>query len=242
MDFEPSALQWGENGLLPAIVQDVTSGQILMLAYMNKESLERTLATGQTWFYSRSRQKLWHKGEQSGHVQIVEELLTDCDQDTLLIRVRQVGPGACHEGYYSCFHYGVKTVEASSEHIVSDREDTGVQPEEPVRTFDPNDVYKGSEQILNSLYQVILDRKAHPAEESYTTYLFREGINKILKKVGEESAEVIIAAKDPEKDPLVYEVADLFYHVLVLLAERDIHPNEVMTELQARRGRPPHRK
>lgn len=240
VQFTSDQLRYNADGLIPAIVVDTNSGQVLMLAYMNQESLARTLATRQTWFYSRSRQRLWHKGEQSGHVQVVEDVLTDCDQDTLLIKVRQVGPGACHEGYYSCFHYGVVHEHvpgnAGEETPVSDVKHPEVQP-----TFDAAAVYGGSEQVLHELYRVILDRKANPAAESYTAYLFREGVNKILKKVGEECTEVVIAAKDPDKAPLVYETADLLYHLLVLLAEKEVTPDEVLAELRSRQGNPPHR-
>lgn len=133
MGFTPEQLKWDHNGLIPAIVQDAASGQVLMLGYMNQESLMRTMETGHTWFFSRSRGRLWHKGEQSGHVQEVEKLETDCDQDAVLVTVRQVGPGACHEGYFSCFHYPVVDVHSPA--------GTG-KAEAPQRTFDPEEVYR----------------------------------------------------------------------------------------------------
>lgn len=226
MNFSIDALKWDEAGLIPAVIQEATSGDVLMVGYMNRESLRKTLETGYTWFYSRSRQRLWKKGETSGHVQRVVEIRTDCDQDALLIRVQQEGPGACHEGYHSCFHYGV-TVDGGVE-------GEGMSAE---RSFDPEKVYGSSGgAILEEVYQVIRDRKEHPKEGSYTTYLFNEGINKILKKVGEEAAEVIIAAKDPDDEPLIYEAADLLYHLLVLLVERGLRPEQVFEELRRRRG------
>lgn len=230
MRFAIDELRYNEQGLIPAVIQEDATGEVLMVGYMNRESLARTLDTGLTWFYSRSRRRLWQKGEESGHIQRVREILTDCDQDTLLIRVEQVGPGACHTGYRSCFHAGV-TANANSE-----RQGESEMPE---RTFDPDGVYgeQDAAGILEEVYQVILDRKSNPKEGSYTTYLFNEGINKILKKVGEESAEVIIAAKDPEDDPLIYEAADLLYHLLVLLVERGIDPGAVMRELGKRRAK-----
>ncbi|HEX6971783.1 MAG TPA: bifunctional phosphoribosyl-AMP cyclohydrolase/phosphoribosyl-ATP diphosphatase HisIE [Limnochordia bacterium] len=224
--FDIDALRFDEHGLLPAVVQDASSGEVLMVAYMNREAVERTLASGYTWFWSRSRQRLWQKGETSGHVQRVIDLGPDCDGDALLVRVEQVGPGACHEGYRSCFH-----------------RQSGAS--RPPRTFAPETVYKtdqrgeGNEnepsRIVRAVYETILSRKAHPTAESYTAYLFREGIDKILKKVGEEATEVVIAAKNPPTRPLVSEAADLVYHLLVLLAERGVAPEEVFAELAARR-------
>lgn len=202
-----------------------------MVAYMNRQALERTCETGFTWFFSRSRQRLWQKGETSGHVQRVLEIGPDCDGDALLVRVEQMGPGACHEGYRSCFHRQAAL-------------SPGSPAAQPAPTFDPGSVYApgarldpalSPESALRAAYDVILDRKAHPQEGSYTAYLFREGIDKILKKVGEEATEVVIAAKNPERTPLVNEAADLIYHLLVLLAERGTAPGEVLAELAARR-------
>lgn len=231
--LDVAALRFDEHGLIPAIVQDSRSGEVLMVAYMNRQALERTLETGFTWFFSRSRQRLWQKGESSGHVQRVLDIGPDCDGDALLIRVEQTGPGACHEGYRSCFHRQVAVSATGGSHATQS---------EP--TFDPAVVYasgarpgvgRSPESALRAAYDVILERKAHPREGSYTAYLFREGIDKILKKVGEEATEVVIAAKNPEREPLVYEAADLFYHLLVLLAERGTTPEEVLAELAARR-------
>lgn len=233
MNFTIDQLRFDDRGLMPAVIQEASTGDVLMVGYMNAESLAKTLETGYTWFYSRSRQRFWKKGEQSGHVQRVLEVLIDCDQDTLLIRVEQKGAGACHTGYRSCFHA----------HVVHEKGKTTTRGDKRMseKSFNPEDVYgsQDSPDVLTQVFDVITDRKAHPKQGSYTTYLFTEGINKILKKVGEESAEVIIAAKDPEDDPLIYESADLIYHLLVLLAERGIHPEQVLGELAKRRGSTP---
>ncbi len=206
-DYPPfSAFKKGEDSLVPCIVQDVHSGQVLMMAYMNEEAYERTLATGRMTYFSRSRQSLWVKGETSGHFQYMRSLHADCDRDTLLARVVQVG-AACHTGSYSCFFRPVWQREAT-EH--------------------------SSRSVFEELEQVIADRKAHPKEGSYTNYLFDKGIDKILKKVGEETAELIIAAKNPDPEEVKYEAADLLYHMMVLLAEKEIPWKEITEELEKR--------
>jgi phosphoribosyl-ATP pyrophosphohydrolase/phosphoribosyl-AMP cyclohydrolase len=212
------AIKFDAHGLVPAIIQDAHSGQVLMMAYMNAESLDKTIASGQTWFYSRSRQELWMKGESSGHVQKVKHILYDCDGDTLLIKVEQTG-AACHTGHYSCFY----------------RDNSGQEVENQV--FDPEQVYNetANRGILFELYDVIRERKEKLPEGSYTTYLFTKGIDKILKKVGEENAEVIIAAKNNSKEELVYEASDLIYHLLVLLVEQGIALDDIFSELASRR-------
>jgi phosphoribosyl-ATP pyrophosphohydrolase/phosphoribosyl-AMP cyclohydrolase len=217
-------IEFGENGLLPAIVQDAESGEVLMLAYMNPRALAMTLETGQTWFYSRSRCELWHKGETSGNVQLVKELRLDCDGDALVVRVTQVGSGACHTGRRSCFHR-VLTRDSAG----------GFRVEFNQASADPADGETSTAAVLSDLHDVIVDRKARPVEGSYTCYLFNEGIDKILKKVGEECAETIIAAKNGTSAEIVYETADLLYHLLVMLAFFDIHPSEVFAELSRRR-------
>lgn len=213
-----NTIKFDAHGLVPAIIQDFQSGQVLMLAYMNAESLDKTITSGQTWFYSRSRQELWMKGESSGHVQKVREILYDCDADTLLIKVEQTG-AACHTGHYSCFY----------------RDSTGQEVENKV--FDPEEVYAtaGNRGILFELYDVIRERRDKLPEGSYTTYLFTKGIDKILKKVGEENAEVIIAAKNGSKPELIYESSDLLYHLLVLLVEQGVELDEIFNELASRR-------
>ena len=197
-------LKFDVNGLIPAIVQDADSGRVLTLAYMNRESLEISLEKGLTCFWSRSRQELWLKGATSGNYQHIQSVTADCDRDALLVKVRKDGP-ACHLGTDSCFETPVFQTE------------NGQSP------FD-----------LNSLYALLLSRKAEMPEGSYTTYLFQKGLDKILKKVGEECTEVIIAAKGGERAETIYETADLAYHVLVLLAELGIRPEEIRAELASR--------
>ncbi|NLN87691.1 MAG: bifunctional phosphoribosyl-AMP cyclohydrolase/phosphoribosyl-ATP diphosphatase HisIE [Syntrophomonadaceae bacterium] len=211
-------VKFDEKGLVPAIIQDSRSGRVLMMAYMNAESLEKTIESGKTWFYSRSRRQLWMKGETSGHVQQVKEIFYDCDQDCLLIQVEQSG-AACHTGHYSCFF----------------RNAAGEETEPAM--FDPQQVYspRASAAILYELYDVITDRRQKMPAGSYTSYLFEKGLDKILKKVGEENAEVIIAAKNRSKEELVYESADLLYHLLVLLVEQDVSLEDIFTELKSRR-------
>jgi len=211
-------IKFDQQGLVPAIIQDWQSGQVLMMAYMNGEALTRTMESGRTWFFSRSRQALWMKGETSGHIQAVKEILYDCDEDTLLVKVEQTG-AACHTGHYSCFY--------------RDSEDREVAPQ----LFDPERVYgaQAGPGILYELYDLILDRQATMPEKSYTTYLFSQGLDKILKKVGEENAEVLIAAKNRNPAELTYETADLLYHLLVLLVEQGVTLEEIFQELKSRR-------
>ena len=210
-----SMVKFDEKGLVPAIVQE-ENGQVLMLAYMNKESLEKTLETGYTWFYSRSREKLWQKGETSGNVQQVKEISYDCDGDTLLVRVHQTGV-ACHTGSYSCFS-GRRIGESNKElAVIPPKEETNLAT------------------ILYDLYSVIQDRRLHPVDGSYTNYLFEKGQDKILKKVGEEAVETVIASKNMRKEDILYEMGDLWYHCLVLLAFHNIRPEELFAELMSRR-------
>lgn len=198
-------LTFNEAGLIPAIVQDALSKEVLTLAYMNKESFEKTLETKETWFFSRSRGELWHKGAMSGNIQRVKDIRLDCDQDALIVLVEPVGP-ACHKGSYSCFSPG--------EHI---RQTDG-----------------GRFDIINELETVIAKRQAEMPEGAYTTYLFREGVDKILKKVGEEAAEVIIGAKNRDPEELKWEAADLLYHLLVLLREQSLPLDDVLGVLKER--------
>ncbi|HML35035.1 MULTISPECIES: bifunctional phosphoribosyl-AMP cyclohydrolase/phosphoribosyl-ATP diphosphatase HisIE [Sporomusa] len=211
-------IKYNADGLVPAIVQDEASGTVLMLAYMNAEALRKTLATGVTWFYSRSRRSLWQKGETSGHVQTVKEMYYDCDADTILVKVNQTG-AACHEGTFSCFSRRLDAETAQAETLV-----------------EPGKIYKEPlANVIYELYHVINDRKHNPKEGSYTNYLFEKGQDKILKKVGEEAAETIIGSKNNDKAEILYEMADLWYHCLVLLANHEIAPSELMAELQSRR-------
>jgi len=211
-------IKFDEQGLIPAIIQQSATGTVLMLAYMNKESLQKTVESGVTWFYSRSRHTLWQKGETSGHVQKVQEIYYDCDADTLLLTVEQTG-AACHEGTLSCFSRKLGKTDRGGEQLV-----------------DTSKIYGQSlSGILHELYHVINDRKRNPLPGSYTTYLFEKGQDKILKKVGEEAAETIIASKNNDKNELISEMSDLWYHCLVLLANHDVSPSELMAELQKRR-------
>ena len=198
-------IRYDDKGLVPAIVQDYLDGTVLMMAWMNQESLQKTLATGETWFWSRSRQEFWHKGATSGHIQKVQTIRYDCDSDALLIGVEQLGDVACHTGERSCFHQVDGTV-----------------------TAPPGD-------SLSQLFAVICDRRDRPNENSYTCKLLAGGDNKILKKIGEESAEVVMACKDDDADAIAGEVADLFYHTLVALAHHQVDLKAVYRKLQERR-------
>ncbi len=200
------SLKYDGNGLIPAIVQDVKSGTVLMLAYMNREALEKTLQEGRTWFYSRSRKRLWAKGETSGHLQKVQGIYYDCDADTLLVQVEQTG-AACHEGSFSCFSHALQEKEGA---VATDW------------------------AVLSWLEDVVREREKQRPEGSYTTYLFTKGIDKILKKVGEEATEVVIAAKGGKEDEIIYETSDLFYHLLVMLRDRKIELKEIWQELAGR--------
>lgn len=211
-----SNLKFDSKGLIPAVVQDETTGEVLMVAYMNEESFLKTVETGETWFWSRSRQTLWHKGETSGNIQRVKELLLDCDGDTLVVKVEQIGGISCHTGKRSCFHRRLDWSGGQWQNI-------------------PEAGTKGPEEILTVLYELIRDRRENPVEGSYTNYLFSKGQDKILKKVGEEAAEVIIASKNCAADEIRYEVADLVYHLLVMLNYHGIGLEEIEAELCKRR-------
>lgn len=195
-------IKFNGHGLVPCVVQDVYTKEVLMLAYMNEESLKKSIETKETWFYSRSRQELWNKGATSGHKQFIKKMSYDCDGDTILVEVEQIGV-ACHTGAKSCFFETIF--------------------EEEDKVFD-----------LSKLYNLIKERKENPVEGSYTNYLFDKGIDKILKKIGEESAEVIIAAKNPDLTELQYELSDLVYHSLVLMVERGLELKDIAEELKKR--------
>lgn len=204
------AVKFDEKGLAPAIVQDVGSKEVLTLAYMNEESLKKSVETRETWFYSRSRQELWHKGATSGNTQKIVDIKYDCDQDAILVLVEPAGP-ACHTGNYSCFNDSLLGNESLKD-VSSDR-------------F----------AIISELEKIIAERESEMPEGSYTTYLFDKGVDKILKKVGEEAAEVIIAAKNRDPEELKWEAADLLFHLLVLLREQKLPLDEVLNALQKRR-------
>lgn len=211
MENITEALKFNEKGLIPVITQDCSTGEVLMLAWMNEEALKKTLETKKVHYWSRSRNELWLKGETSGHFQTLKSIRLDCDGDTLLLEVEQSG-AACHTGNRSCFYREI---------IDGEIKDSDAP------------VIKSA--ILREVFDVVTDRLANPKEGSYTNYLFTKGLDKILKKVGEESAEVIIAAKNKAKDEIRYEVADLFYHVIVLLVERGMSLDDIYEELKGRR-------
>jgi phosphoribosyl-ATP pyrophosphohydrolase/phosphoribosyl-AMP cyclohydrolase len=208
--FDYSRLKFDSNGLIPAIVQDVANGRVRMLGYMNREALELTLSSGTLHFWSRSRQKLWMKGESSGNVHQVLEVRTDCDGDTLLVQVRSAGP-TCHLGTESCFDGA------------------------PVAELIP---LPETSRVVDDVAEVVASRKAQPVSGSYTNYLLEQGIDKIGKKIGEEAAEVIIAAKNGESDALANEASDLIYHMLVMLEATGVPKEEIWKVLATRRGRP----
>ena len=190
--------------LIPAIIQDYYTKEVLMLAYVNKESYEYMLENKETCFYSRSRKELWHKGETSGHFQKIKAMSLDCDKDTLLIQVEQMGV-ACHTGSYSCFFNKIDESENELDNF-----------------------------IIEKVYKMINDRKNNPKEGSYTNYLLEKGVDKICKKIGEEASETIIAAKNTDKDELIGEISDLVYHVLVLMFDRDVTVTDVKKKLSER--------
>lgn len=204
--FTWDELKKDDKGLIPCVVQDVTSDEVLMVAYMNEESFQATMETGRMTYWSRSRQELWQKGATSGHYQFLKEMKIDCDNDTLLAKVVQIG-AACHTGNHSCFYRNMIDADASKKNLSA---------------------------VLEEVYGVIMDRRAHPKEGSYTNYLFDKGIDKILKKVGEEATEIVIAAKNPDKQESVYEISDFLYHVMVLMAEKGITWEDIAGELANR--------
>lgn len=209
-NFDP-AISWenlkkNSDGLIPVIVQDYTTNDVLMCAYMNEEAFHATINCGKMTYYSRSRQELWMKGETSGHIQYVKELTADCDFDTILAKVSQVGV-ACHTGNPSCFFNEI----VKKEYIEKN----------PLKVFE-------------TIYNIIEDRKNNPKEGSYTNYLFDKGIDKILKKVGEECTEIVIAAKNPDPEEIKYEISDFLYHVMVLMVEKGVTWEEITQELAQR--------
>lgn len=216
MDF--NNLKLNKDGLIPVVTQDIDSNEVLMVAYMNKEAFDKTLETKKVHYYSRSRQCLWLKGETSGHYQTLKHMALDCDEDTLLVKVQQEGV-ACHTGAYSCFY---KEIDLETKHMVEMGDRTKLKSESVLSIFE-------------EVYNIILDRKKNPKEGSYTNYLFDKGIDKILKKVGEETAEVIIGSKNEGNEEVIYEVSDLIYHLSVLMVEKDVTWDDICNELGKRR-------
>ncbi|WP_446740357.1 bifunctional phosphoribosyl-AMP cyclohydrolase/phosphoribosyl-ATP diphosphatase HisIE [Paenibacillus sp. CFBP 13594] len=221
-------IRWSD-GLVPAIVQDVDTREVLMMAYMNRESLKLSLESGETWFWSRSRQELWHKGATSGNVQTITSLKYDCDGDTLLVEVKPNGP-ACHTGAVTCFHNEIIGLPEKSADKASD--------ELGAASASANSGSESRFEVLADLESVIAERERERPEGAYTTYLFDKGVDKILKKIGEEASETIIAAKNKDNDELRLEVSDLMYHLLVLLQERKLPLDDIMSELSRRHERP----
>ncbi|MDE6312397.1 MAG: bifunctional phosphoribosyl-AMP cyclohydrolase/phosphoribosyl-ATP diphosphatase HisIE [Lachnospiraceae bacterium] len=206
-----SSMEWAEfklnsDGMIPVVVQDYMTNEVLMLAYMNEEAYKLTIATGRMTYFSRSRNEIWVKGLTSGHFQYVKSLTMDCDLDTLLAKVSQVG-AACHTGSYSCFFNHLTEKAATAKNPMG---------------------------VLNQVYSVIADRKEHPKEGSYTNYLFQQGMDKILKKVGEEATEIVIAAKNTDSEEIKYEISDFLYHVMVLMVEKGVSWEDITKELANR--------
>ncbi|RMF88807.1 MAG: bifunctional phosphoribosyl-AMP cyclohydrolase/phosphoribosyl-ATP diphosphatase HisIE [Nitrospinota bacterium] len=210
---ELAELRFNDQGLIPAVIQDSRSGEVLMVAYMNREALQKTLSTGLTHFWSRSRKTLWQKGETSGHIQQVEEIAYDCDADTLLVKVRQQGV-ACHTGARSCFYRTLFRKDGEGEEKRS-----------------------GDASILEAIARVIAERRQSGGERSYVYTLFQQGQDRLLKKLGEEATEVVIGSKNGKAQEVIYEMADLWFHSLLVLAWHHLGPQEVFAELERRFGR-----
>jgi phosphoribosyl-AMP cyclohydrolase / phosphoribosyl-ATP pyrophosphohydrolase len=223
MKIAIEAITFDEQGLIPAVVQDVRTRQVLTLAYMNAESLRKTLETGETWFWSRSRSSLWRKGATSGNTQRVVDLVLDCDSDALNVLVLPAGP-ACHTGAESCFHNQVLEAESLTGYVLVASDSRTAPPASS----------SGLVEVLDTLYALVESRKRDRPEGAYTTYLFDQGLDKILKKVGEEAAEVIIAAKNDDRSAIVKETSDLLYHLVVLLVEQGVRLEDVGEELLSR--------
>ncbi|MBI4851259.1 MAG: bifunctional phosphoribosyl-AMP cyclohydrolase/phosphoribosyl-ATP diphosphatase HisIE [Acidobacteria bacterium] len=228
VDIFVQNLKFDEQGLIPVVVQNCSTNEVLTLAYMNVESLSRTLQTGQTWFWSRSRKELWHKGETSGNFQNVVDIRIDCDGDALVVLVAPEGP-ACHLGENTCFHRQLNQQETQNQLL-----------HKSVSLVNQSSLELGI--LLDELYRLIEERKLKRPEGSYTTYLFNAGLDKILKKVGEESAETIIAAKNHSTQQMASEISDLLYHLLVLMSERGVRLEDIFNELKQRAGKAAERK
>lgn len=209
-------IKFDSKGLVPVIAQDVHSKKVRMLAYMNQEALEKTIVTGYVHYYSRTRKKLWKKGETSGHYQLLRSISLDCDGDVLLLQIEQVGGVSCHTGNHTCFY---RTIENNTW-----KEKTSFVSEE-----------NNNENMLSYVYQVIKDRKENPQEGSYTNYLIQKGMDKILKKVGEECTEVVIATKNQDSEELIFEIADLLFHLSVLMMESNVTWEDIYEELRKRK-------
>ena len=240
MRFEIDDLKFDGRGLVPVTVQDARTREVLTLAYMNAESLRRTIAAREMWFWSRSRSELWHKGETSGNTQSLVELRVDCDRDALVALVEPAGP-ACHTGAATCFHNRVG--DAHQEAREDDASSVSPEGQQPGEARE-DDASKGERKeslgaLLSKLYALVETRRRERPNGSYTTYLFEQGLDKILKKVGEESAETIIAAKNQDRHALAGEVSDLIYHLVVLLVESGVTLDDIAGELSRRSEKRP---
>jgi phosphoribosyl-ATP pyrophosphohydrolase/phosphoribosyl-AMP cyclohydrolase len=207
-------IKFDDNGLVPVIVQDSSTGQVLMLAYANREAVQKTIDTNKSHFWSRSREKLWMKGEESGNVQNIKEIYYDCDIDTILYLVEQMGV-TCHTGESTCFY-------------------RSANGDKQAPAFGKSSDFK----TLDEVYEVIMDRKLNPKDGSYVSGLFENGLDKILKKIGEEAGETVIGAKNEDRKEIIYETADLWFHSMIALAYFGITPEDIFEELDRRFGKP----
>ncbi len=229
-------IRFNKEGLIPVIIQDEKTNQVLMLAYMNRESLEKTLEEGRTCFYSRSRRELWFKGSTSGSTQLVKKIVLDCDNDTLLVLVEQKGV-ACHTGNYSCFF---KEIKGDKIEEIKIGPSPLLQKEQAERIKSLQGESRGEQseidsEIINEIYRVIQNRKSNYKSDSYVCKLLANSEDLLPKKIGEEATEVVIALKDKDKNAIIYEVADLWFHTLVALGNYNIEPQEIFKELKRRK-------
>lgn len=223
-------LDWDKSPLIPAVVQDSSTKKVLMLAFMDKQALGLTLESGYMHYFSRSKNRIWKKGERSGHTQKVESIALDCDNDALLFTITQVG-AACHTGHKSCFFHKLDSSKLSAPESKT-LESNAPESSSKAHTSDLSQVYG----IMDTLYHTLLERKSAPESSSYTASLYAKGVNGFGKKIIEEAGEVLLALKDKDSAQIVYECADLLYHILVGLAYYNIHPEQVLAELQRRLG------
>lgn len=230
-----SRLDWDKSPLIPAVVQDSSTKEVLMLAFMDKQALQLTLESGYMHYFSRSKNRIWKKGERSGHTQKVEFIALDCDNDALLFSITQVG-AACHTGHKSCFFHKLDSSKLSAPESKT-LESNAPESSSKAHTSDLSQVYGiQAYDIMDTLYHTLLERKSAPESSSYTASLYAKGVNGFGKKIIEEAGEVLLALKDKDSAQIVYECADLLYHILVGLAYYNIHPEQVLAELQRRLG------